>query len=173
MEDFKYARSFKDRHGHVRWRFRGKGIEMYLPGSPGDEEFRLAYEAASDGRKPNDLRLRASSAPSYIRPALKRAKTRAARQGVPFELDEMFLKDLFDKQDWRCAVSAIRFPLRPANTRNQQAFRPSVDRIKPEVGYVPGNVRVVCEIVNLAMNNWGEGPLRTLVRQMGKNRVSM
>ncbi len=38
-------------------------------------------------------------------------------------------------------------------------FAPSLDRIDSSKGYEEGNVRIVCLMVNLAMNTWGHGPL--------------
>ena len=35
-----------DRHGEVRFRFRRKGFDTYLPGPYASAEFRAAYEAA-------------------------------------------------------------------------------------------------------------------------------
>jgi hypothetical protein len=35
-----------DRHGKVRWRFRMKAADVYLPGAYASAEFRAAYEAA-------------------------------------------------------------------------------------------------------------------------------
>lgn len=40
-----------DRHGRVRWRFRRKGFDTYLPGTYASPEFRAAYEAALEGAK--------------------------------------------------------------------------------------------------------------------------
>lgn len=40
-----------DRHDKVRWRFRKKGMSLYLPGDYGSVEFRAAYEAAIGGVK--------------------------------------------------------------------------------------------------------------------------
>ncbi|EYD76776.1 Mobile element protein [Rubellimicrobium mesophilum DSM 19309] len=40
-----------DRHGRVRFRFRRKGFDTYLPGSYASAEFRAAYEAAVTGAK--------------------------------------------------------------------------------------------------------------------------
>ena len=47
-------------------------------------------------------------------------------------------------------------------------FRPSLDRIEPDHGYVKGNVRIVAFIVNLAMNEWGEEALWRLVESMAE-----
>ena len=65
-------------------------------------------------------------------------------------------------QKYRCAVTGIEL-VAPINTT--QPFGPSLDRIIPALGYVVGNVRVTCLIVNLAMNKWGEVALRKLLRK--------
>lgn len=43
--------SVRDRHGRIRHRFRHKGVDTYLPGAYGSEEFRAAYFAAKEGAK--------------------------------------------------------------------------------------------------------------------------
>ena len=40
----------------------------------------------------------------------------------------------------------------------RRPFAPSVDRINPALGYVKGNVRIVCVITNQALGTWGDGP---------------
>lgn len=57
MDHYPYAKPFKDRHGHSRWRFRYKGKDKYLPGEPGSPEFHEAYVAAAEGRKPTKARV--------------------------------------------------------------------------------------------------------------------
>lgn len=57
MEDYPYAKPFKDRHGHTRWRFRFKGRDKYLPGEPGTPEFGEAYHAAVEGREPRKAKV--------------------------------------------------------------------------------------------------------------------
>jgi integrase len=49
-DPFPYARPYRDRHGHTRWRFRRQGRDIYLPGSPGDDDFQKAYRNALEGR---------------------------------------------------------------------------------------------------------------------------
>jgi hypothetical protein len=36
----------------------------------------------------------------------------------------------------------------------KRPYAPNLDRIDPRHGYEPDNVRVVCAIVNFAMNAW-------------------
>lgn len=58
MEEYPYAKPFTDRHGHVRWRFRRKGKDTYLPGEPGLPDFHEAYTAAVEGRNPRKASVR-------------------------------------------------------------------------------------------------------------------
>lgn len=77
---------------------------------------------------------------------------------TPHEVDKLFVD-----QRWRCAVSGIPFD---APRGRRKPFGPSVDRIRPGGRYVVGNVRLVCNIVNFAMNEWGAGALYKLVNHM-------
>lgn len=45
-----YASSYRDRHGHARWRFRRGKKVIALPGQPGEPRFEDAYQAAVEGR---------------------------------------------------------------------------------------------------------------------------
>lgn len=68
---------------------------------------------------------------------------------------------LLRDQGYRCAVSGhLLDPVFDG------PWQPSVDRIDSSRGYEPGNIRVVTYIVNIAMNTWGEGPLRELAERM-------
>lgn len=51
LNDRPYARSYKDRHGKTRWRFRRGKFTASLPGEPGERRFEEAYEAALAGRR--------------------------------------------------------------------------------------------------------------------------
>lgn len=35
-------------------------------------------------------------------------------------------------------------------------MRPSIDRIQPALGYVPGNVRIITVVANTALNEYGD-----------------
>lgn len=72
------------------------------------------------------------------------AKHRAKRLGVPFDLaySDITVPDL-------CPVLGI--PLRPHVGGRAGYFpdSPTLDRVVPELGYVPGNVRVISARANL------------------------
>lgn len=96
-------------------------------------------------------------------------KTRAKTAGVPHNITANDIEKLLTYQNWRCAVSGIHLT-EPRGKK--EPFAPSLDRIVPALGYVVGNVRVVCMIVNLAMNVWGEESLVKLVSEWNGNLLS-
>ena len=88
----------------------------------------------------------------YCRRAVNGARMRSKAKGIPFDLDIYAIDCLLVDQGWRCAITGI--PLVAPNG-SQEPYGPSLDRIVPKLGYVPGNVRIVCNIANTAMNSWG------------------
>lgn len=86
------------------------------------------------------------------------ARTRSRLKGIPFSLDDHVdaLQKIID--EGCCELSGIRFDLSPGRKPNS----PSLDRISPEHGYVPGNVRVICHALNAALGDWGEGAFATI-----------
>jgi hypothetical protein len=159
--------SYRDRHGKVRWRYRKGEINVPLPGGPGDQDFEYAHQLAASGKLAQSSLSpavnRGALMRDFTREVLARVKNRSCKKGVPFSLTVDDIKGLMEEQKWRCAVSGIRFMV---GKGADSPFQPSLDRIEPSKGYVPGNVRIVCYIVNLAMNKWGEDPLRLLARTM-------
>lgn len=97
-----------------------------------------------------------------------RMKCYCASKGLPYAIDKYFIDELFVRQSFKCAVSGIQFeqPRSGTGKNPRHPFGPSLDRIKPPLGYVPSNVRLVCTMVNLAMSDWGEDNLRRLVSAM-------
>ncbi|EJN04294.1 hypothetical protein [Phyllobacterium sp. YR531] len=173
MTVYPFVSSFKDRHGKVRYRYRRGTRQISLKGEPGSPEFERQYELAANGISNLSDNHRANLIDRYVKSSLKRARTRSARQLVPMDITEPDVVSLLELQGWRCSVSGIPFPLKNVDQdRSNHAFRPSLDRVFPHLGYTKGNVRIVCEIVNLAMNNWGEGPLLTLVKEMRANALA-
>lgn len=86
---------------------------------------------------------------------LSGTRHRCKKRGYAFDLDahRTELQELFD--DKRCALTGIAFDLETDKAWNS----PSIDRIKPEGGYVFGNVRFVLWSINAALGDWGEDVL--------------
>ncbi len=84
------------------------------------------------------------------------SRARATRKKVPHSIDAYAIDELFVDQKWRCAVSGVELnPPKTATGFRVDPLGPSLDRIIPHLGYVPGNLRIVSNIVNIAMNEWG------------------
>ena len=109
----------------------------------------------------------------YCQQAEHGAIDRARVKGVPCTIDAYFIDTLFVDQEWRCAISGITFKApKGGNGLRTDPFGPSLDRVDPELGYVPGNVRLVSNIVNMAMSEWGLESLITLVDAMGAKIIN-
>lgn len=80
---------------------------------------------------------------------IERARYRNRHKGIPFALSIDLLREVVARADGCCEVTGHRL-------EDAGPFRPSLDRIDPRLGYVPGNVRIVCLITNTAMLHYGE-----------------
>lgn len=79
---------------------------------------------------------------------LYRVKNRAKRLGIPFDLErtDISIPDF-------CPVLGIELIYRGGVGSGYHANSPSLDRIKPSLGYVKGNVRVISARANLLKND--------------------
>lgn len=88
------------------------------------------------------------------------ARVRARRKNVTFDISDAEIKRLQSVIDiGLCEISGVELTL----VGPRSATSPSLDRIKPELGYVAGNIRIVCHALNAAMGDWGEDELRRIV----------
>lgn len=95
---------------------------------------------------------------------LAAAKRRAKQKGVPFYVsaeERARLQAVID--GGVCELTGLPFKMDNANA----LFcwdSPSIDRIRPALGYTDGNMRVVVYGMNAAIGAWGEDVLETMVR---------
>jgi hypothetical protein len=73
----------------------------------------------------------------------RNARNRARRKGLPFNIEvaDIIIPDV-------CPILQIPFDM----SGNRSQYSPSLDRIIPDLGYVKGNIMVVCDKAN-AMKN--------------------
>ena len=83
------------------------------------------------------------------------ARGRARNKGLPYDLDEHF-DDIQKRCVGQCELTGIAFKKDGGKTAWNS---PSIDRIKPELGYVHSNVRLVLHCLNMAMGDRGEDVL--------------
>ena len=99
------------------------------------------------------------------RRAYTSAKARAKVKRMPFTITEAEVLQMLHQQDYRCALSGIRFDTQTfGESTRTKPLKPSIDRIDCTLGYVSGNVRIVTVSVNVALSNWGEEALMKMVR---------
>lgn len=86
--------------------------------------------------------------PEYrIRRLVDAAKWRAKRYGIAFDIDASFVLGLFTEQEGLCSIT--KMPMTFKQVRGRSITNVSIDRINPISGYTKGNVRLVCDIVNI------------------------
>jgi hypothetical protein len=86
---------------------------------------------------------------NLIRIMLRNAEKRAFESGVPFSITEA---DIAIPE--RCPILGIPLGLLPPGKRSGPTDNsPSVDRLIPELGYVPGNVAVISRKANTLKND--------------------
>jgi hypothetical protein len=109
-------------------------------------------------------RRRADPAFVYLKRMLCSARKNASRKGVACTLTEDELWALLGASGGRCAVTGVTFSL-DRHRAGRSRLAPSMDRIDDAAGYVSGNVRLVCQIANLAMNVWDADTLLDFIQQ--------
>lgn len=86
------------------------------------------------------------AANTLVKTLLKSARERARTEGVTFDLS---LSDILIPD----SCPALGTPLVKKHGKGGGADSPSLDRLKPELGYVPGNVAVISNRANSIKNN--------------------
>jgi hypothetical protein len=77
---------------------------------------------------------------------------RAKAKNIPFDLDYLFLKNLFEKQQGLCYYSDLKMQLDSIKDRKNQAASynvASLDRINSNLGYTKANVVWTLNCINM------------------------
>jgi hypothetical protein len=96
------------------------------------------------------------------------AKNRASVHGIDFSLSLSYLLSVWSAQKGLCAVSGIKMILTKGRGRPDK-YAPSLDKIKPDLGYVEGNVRFTAYQVNVAMADYGDASFIELCKNVMEN----
>lgn len=92
------------------------------------------------------------------------AKARAAAKGLHFDLTPEWIQARLDAGI--CEASGLPFDM----TQQRGWNTPSLDRERPDLGYVQGNVRMVLFALNAGCGDWGEYRLIEAVRAVLSQR---
>lgn len=99
-----------------------------------------------------------------LKGAIKRSKSN-------IEIDKDYLLELFIKQNNKCALTHIEFDLNLYKNKQENPFRPSMDRIDSSKGYTKDNIRLVCVAVNFALNEFGEETFKQICKSYLLNKI--
>lgn len=97
-------------------------------------------------------------------------RNRARSKALPFDLDGHI--DAIGERMYsgKCELSGIDFDFVQAGKPKWNS--PSIDRIKPELGYVYTNIRIICHALNTAIGHWGEDQTAALMEAWLEMRKS-
>ena len=86
------------------------------------------------------------------------ARDRSKKRKKEYLLSVDYLEKIYNKQEGKCALTGIEFTLErnPNGEHFYLPWSPSLDRIESSGHYTEENVRLVCVIVNLALNKFGD-----------------
>lgn len=89
---------------------------------------------------------------------LESARQRSKKKNLEIDIDLDFLVELYNENNGRCLITNMEFQLIKEDKHKNKIspFSPSLDRIIPSNGYLKTNVRLICTIVNLSLNEFGD-----------------
>lgn len=99
------------------------------------------------------------------RSILRVTKHRAKKLGLPYDLD---VEDIVIPET--CPVLGIRLVQGGGRTYNARRNSPSIDRIRPELGYVKGNVRIISMRANALKSDASVAELEAVLADLKELR---
>ncbi len=84
---------------------------------------------------------------SFINRSVVVARSRAKHKNIPFEIDTEYMIKQYQNQQGKCFYTDEIMTWGYGNGRLYTAM--SLDKIIPEIGYIPGNCVYCCDIVNI------------------------
>ncbi len=82
----------------------------------------------------------------YFSTLMHRVRRRSRYKGMSYDIDKDYLVEIYKKQKGICAVSDT--PMTMTRGKGDIYENMSIDRIDSAIGYIRGNVRLVCRAVN-------------------------
>lgn len=125
------------------------------------EYMRVYRKENSEKFRAYDRKRRSGSVEAKLKYLLSLAKCRAKRRGIDFSIT---IEDI--PAVTHCPIWGVK--LNYASIGGHSANSPSIDRIDPQRGYVPGNVWIVSRRANTIKNNASLAELEQLVFALRK-----
>lgn len=119
-----------------------------------DPEYRARHAAKNNAR----LKERRKTPESWVRVALNQCFQRAKKKGLPFDIEP---EDIF--APIHCPVFGVELKY---GASAADPYSPSFDKLKPELGYVKGNVRVISYKANTMKSNGTKAEVAAVLAYM-------
>lgn len=103
----------------------------------------------------------------YIKRRISRLLSKARLDSVPCNIDIQYMVRLWEKQCGRCYYTSILMTGSGTNKGLSVWNSPSVDRVKPALGYVRGNVVWCLNSVNSFKGQLTADEFKTVIEQIG------
>jgi hypothetical protein len=100
---------------------------------------------------------------------VRRARLRARVRCLPFDLSVEHVYGLLSRG--RCSLTGVEWDFSPGPDTSRP-WRPSLDRIDPRLGYVRGNVQVICWAVNRAKSDMRPADFERLRRVLSTPEIT-
>lgn len=101
---------------------------------------------------------------------LSKGKASMIKHRDQIDIDLMYLKELWEKQNGMCPYTNIKMLL-PRNTKEDfqthSLKKASLDRIDSSKGYLKGNVEFVCCAINYAKNSFTREEMKEFLSEIG------
>lgn len=95
----------------------------------------------------------------------KRSRNNSVNLKLEYTLDKAFIKELLEKQQYKCKYSGIKFE----NNFHNKLTYPTIDRIDSSKGYTKDNVCICTQMVNIMKNVLSISQFKDLVAKIYNN----
>lgn len=130
------------------------------------ERYRKQVRENAEKNMSNWLRCRMGSI-RRVRLQMKNGTQRATNSArLDIQIDHAFLIGLYKQQSGKCVITGLVM-----TCKHDCHFAASVDRKDNSVGYVPGNVQLVCQAVNYAKNRHTDSSIMAFFEEFAKLRT--
>lgn len=122
------------------------------------------YMASREERLASEKAAERASPEAFIKSTIETSKMRVRQRNkkkariLLHTINYDYIINLWHKQQGKCAISNI-----PMAYERHSLYSISIDRIDSELGYVPGNVQLVCKAINFAKSNKSNEDLRSFL----------
>jgi len=98
-------------------------------------------------------------------------KSRAKEKSLAFDLTPEYIQRVFDRCEGRCNITKLPFDMEigTKGRGKRNPYRPSIDRINSNRGYVKGNIQIVLTLVNTMKMDYTDKILHPVVKAWAEN----